>query len=119
MESSNEIKNCESIVEDDNGDKYCLSCKIGYGIGGKCKQSMCKSCIKCGSNCNTCRKCICTSCAQGHVNPKDPSNCIVSQDEESYSGMPDYSDFVCNGSMIKLNFLFILIIFLLFKIKFH
>ena len=114
-----EIKNCDSEVFDDGNSRYCLSCKTGYGIGGDCKQNMCRSCIKCGMNCITCRKCICTSCSKGHVNPKDPSNCIEGPEEESITGIIDYSDFECYGSMIKLNFLFILIVILLFKIKFH
>ena len=119
MGNDSGIKNCDSEVFDEKDGKFCLSCKSGYGIGGECKNNMCKSCIKCGLNCNTCRKCICTSCSSGHINPKDPSNCIEGQEEEAYPGITDYSDFQCNGSMINLNFILILIIILLFKIKCH
>ena len=113
------IDNCVSQVFDD--EYYCSHCKPGYGLGGTCKKNnMCKSCIKCGLNCLTCRKCICTSCSSGYPNPLDPSNCINDgKEDQIYNEIIDYSDFECNGSMIKLNFLFILIILLLFKIKFY
>ena len=112
-----DIQNCDSQYLEGN-ERWCAKCKSGYGIGGVCEGNKCKSCIKCGRNCNTCRKCICTECATGHVNPYDPNNCIEKGDDSGT--MPiDYSDFECSASMVKLNLFFILIILLLFKIKLH
>lgn len=109
----NEIENCESYS---TIKEQCIKCKKGYGIGGHCEGNKCKSCIKCGSNCNSCRKCICTDCAIGRINPYDLNNCIEKGDD---SPIPDYSNFECGSEMIKLNLLAIIIILLLFKIKFH
>ena len=115
---NDEVENCITEYTDSDGRKWCLACKSGYGIGGNCKDNKCQSCIKCGRNCNTCRKCICTECAIGRVNPYDPNNCIDKGDDSSDIPI-DYSKFECSASMVKLNLIFILIILLLFKIKFH
>ena len=115
---SEQENNCITEINED-GFHYCGQCKPGYGVGGQCENNKCQSCVKCGQNCDTCRKCICTSCSRGQVNnPRDPSNCIEGE-EYSNPGIIDYSEFECNGSLIKLNLLFLLIVILLFKIKIH
>ena len=118
MGGENSISHCQSHDEDK---EYCLACAKGYGIGGKCKENKCKSCIKCGENCNTCRKCICTDCKRGSINPLDPNNCIIKKDDNDDIPLIELelSQYVCSASMIKLNLFFILIILLLLKNKLH
>jgi hypothetical protein len=112
------ISHCHSY---DDENEYCVACDDGYGIGGKCKDFKCKSCFKCGKNCKTCRKCICTDCKRGSINPLDPNNCIIKEDDNDDIPLIELelSQYECSASMIKLNLFFILIILLLLKIKFH
>ena len=106
------IENCESIKKDKC---LCMQCVTGYGLGGKCSNIGCDTCIKCGNNCNSCKKCVCTECFLGYSNnPKDPSNCIAGD-----NGFEDLSfkKYECNCDFIKFNFWIILLILLLLKLN--
>ena len=118
MGGENSISNCKSY---DENNEYCLVCNDGYGIGGQCKGNKCNVCVQCGENCNTCSKCICTDCKFGIVNPLDPNNCIIQNDDNDDIPLIELelSQYECSASMIKLNLFFILIILLLLKIKLH
>ena len=104
--------------KDDNTD-LCLRCKDGYGLGS-CDRKGCRSCIKCGENCNTCRQCVCTACIREYVtNVIDPNNCI---DPRYAFSIPDQSDILklmeettCVSKMINLNIVLLLILLFLLK----
>ena len=109
------LPHCESQTYDENYGDLCYQCETGYGLGGSCKKNACKSCIKCGQNCNSCKKCVCTECFIGYTNnPNDPSNCIVG--DYGYQDL-SFKKYECDSNFIKTNYFFILFILLLIKFR--